>query len=231
MEQLLKNITKTLCIIFIQITPTVHAQISKNIRYLETPTVYEGKDITSFKVFQVFDECALARESENKYSDSYYGKTVLILGDLFYDEQIVTIKNPILVGIYKYDTNGGISKTVPVIKQNGTHENKKSSSTISDKVTSQEQKNLNSNNSWSLDGRTIRGTMATPTYKDQEEGTIVVRIMVNENGDVINANIAPGTDITSKHLHNAAINAAKKTKFNAISTKKNQSGTITYNLN
>lgn len=223
MEQLLKNITKTLCIIFIQITPTVHAQISKNIRYLETPTVYEGKDITSFKVFQVFDECALARESENKYSDSYYGKTVLILGDLFYDEQIVTIKKPMMIGIYKYDTNGGISKTVPVIKGSSA-----SSTDDPSNVPSQKHAKTGSNNSWSLDGRTIRGAMATPTYSDQEEGTIVVRIMVNENGDVINAEITPGTDITSKRLHNAALAAAKKTKFNAIPTKKNQTGTITY---
>ena len=211
-----------------QVTSVALAQKSKNIRYLETPTVYEGKEISSFKVFQVFDEYALARESENKYSDSYYGKTVLILGDLFYDEQIVTIKNPMMVGIYKYDTNGGISKTVPVVKQGPTNENKKSSSTISDKFTSQEQKQAKSNNSWSLDGRTIHGELAKPTYGEQEEGTIVLRILVNENGDVINADIAPGTDITSKHLHNSAIAAAKKTKFNAIPTKKNQSGTITY---
>lgn len=84
------------------------------------------------------------------------------------------------------------------------------------------------NNSWSLEGRSIRGEMARPAYGEQEEGTIVVRITVNENGDVIIAEIAPGTDITSKKLHNAAIAAAKKTRFNAIPGKKNQSGTITY---
>lgn len=84
------------------------------------------------------------------------------------------------------------------------------------------------NNSWSLAGRSLRGTMALPTYKEQEEGTVVIRITVNENGDVIIAEVAPGTDITSKRLHNEAIAAAKKTKFNAIPGKKNQTGTITY---
>lgn len=84
------------------------------------------------------------------------------------------------------------------------------------------------NNSWSLAGRSLRGAMALPAYGEQEEGTIVIRITVNENGDVIIAEVAPGTDITSKRLHNAAIEAAKKTKFNAIPGKKNQSGTITY---
>ena len=45
----------------------------------------------------------------------YYGNTVLILGENYYSDQIVTVKNPQRVGTYSYTTNGGMPKTVPVI--------------------------------------------------------------------------------------------------------------------
>lgn len=135
-----------------------------------------------------------------------------------------------LKNVFGQGGNGGIGNdNSSTGKGDGTSTGSQGKSTGDpNNAPSQGHAKTGSNNSWSLDGRSIRGTMATPTYTDQEEGTIVVRIMVNENGDVINADIAPGTDITSKRLHNAALAAAKKTKFNAIPTKKNQSGTITY---
>lgn len=237
----------SLTIVFLSISSVLYSQI-KNIRYLESPSIYEGKNLTSFKVIQVFDQCALARESEDTYSDSFYGKTVLILGDLFYDEQIVTMVDPMMVGIYKYETNIGTSKTVPVVKATSllSEQEKKdrrkeefqsrwdnifgstSAGSAGKIVGNSNNAKAGSNNSWSLEGRSIRGTMAPPSCKEMEEGTIVVRITVNENGDVVIAEVAPDTDITSKSLRNAAISAVKKTKFNAVPGKKNQSGTITY---
>lgn len=213
---------KVLVIMVFVVASVAHAQIKKNIRYLEAPTAYENKKSTSFKVIQVFDDGALAREESEKYSGYYYGKTVMILGDLFYDEQIVEIKNPMFVGLYKYS-----EKTVPVIKPSSKPSEKEDTEDPNDAPLKEHAK-TGLSNSWTLDGRSIRGVLAKPVYGDHEEGTIVIRIMVNENGDVILAEIAPGTDVTSKNLRNAAIAAAKKTKFNAISTKNNQSGTITY---
>ena len=45
----------------------------------------------------------------------YLGKTVLIFGDNFYRDQIITIKNPQRIGTYSYTTNSGIPRTVPVV--------------------------------------------------------------------------------------------------------------------
>ena len=82
------------------------------IQYLERPVSYENKMETSFSVFQVFGDAALARETTG------YSNTVLILGKDFYDGQIVTVRNPQRVGTYSYTTKSGMSKTVPVINGN-----------------------------------------------------------------------------------------------------------------
>ena len=87
----------------------------QEIKYLENEINYEGKKSTSFKVFQVLDNCALA----NEYSGygNYFGKTVLLKGNntAFYSDQEIKIKNPIQVGIYSYKNQGGMEMTVPVI--------------------------------------------------------------------------------------------------------------------
>ena len=89
---------------------------SDPIDYLEQPVSYENKHETSFKVFQVLGGAALAREVSNKEYELYYGNTVMILGEDFYSDQVVIIKNPQRVGSYSYTTNGGMPMTVPVIK-------------------------------------------------------------------------------------------------------------------
>lgn len=86
------------------------------IQYLEKPVSYENKKETSFKVFQVIGNAALASEISDKEYKWYNGNTVLILGEDFYSDQVVTIKNPIRVGTYNYTTRADIPKTVPVIK-------------------------------------------------------------------------------------------------------------------
>lgn len=88
------------------------------IRYLEEPVSYENKTETSFKVFQVLSDAALAREVSNKEYKWYDGNTVVILGDNYYSDQVITINNPQRVGTYSYTNRGGMPMTVPVIDGN-----------------------------------------------------------------------------------------------------------------
>jgi hypothetical protein len=87
------------------------------VQYFEKPMSYENKEVTSFKVFQVFENAALATEASDEIGDDvmYYGNTVLLLGENFYSDQKVTVRKPQRVGTYSYTTNGGMPKTVPVI--------------------------------------------------------------------------------------------------------------------
>ena len=85
------------------------------IKYLEQPVSYEDKTNTSFKVFQVFDDSALANEISDEEYEWYLGNTVLILGENFYSDQIVKVKNPKRIGTYSYTSKGDMPMTVPVI--------------------------------------------------------------------------------------------------------------------
>lgn len=98
----------------------VNQNSSDPIQYLEQPVSYENKTETSVKVFQVLGNAALATEASDWIGDDvmYLGNTVLILGDNFYSDQIVTINNPQRIGTYSYTTNGGMPMTVPVIDGN-----------------------------------------------------------------------------------------------------------------
>lgn len=89
-----------------------------NIQYLDKPVNYENKKETSFKVFQVLGNAALASEISDKEFNLYGGNTVIILGEDFYSDQVVVIKNPKRVGTYSYTNNAGIPMTVPVIDGN-----------------------------------------------------------------------------------------------------------------
>ena len=88
------------------------------IQYLENPVSYENKKETSFKVIQVLGNKALATEASNKggRDELYLGNTVLLLGENFYNDQVVNVKNPQRVGTYNYTNKGGRSMTVPVIE-------------------------------------------------------------------------------------------------------------------
>ena len=95
----------------------VNQNSSDPIQYLEQPVSYENKTKTSFKVFQVLGDAALAREASERIGGDvmYLGNTVVILGKNFYSDQVVTINNPQRVGTYSYTNNGGMPMTVPVI--------------------------------------------------------------------------------------------------------------------
>lgn len=81
-----------------------------------------------------------------------------------------------------------------------------------------------------LSGRSLAGDgkLPLPAYNVQEEGRVVVTITVDPDGVVINARINLRTNTTSPALRNAALNAAKRARFNTIGGVNNQEGTITY---
>ena len=81
---------------------------------------------------------------------------------------------------------------------------------------------------WDLGGRDMLGELPRPSYSIQEEGRVVVTITVDPEGNVIDTRINNRTNTTNLQLRQAAEQAAKKTKFNAIGGENNQTGTITY---
>jgi TonB family protein len=82
---------------------------------------------------------------------------------------------------------------------------------------------------FSLSGRSINGFLPLPNYSIQEEGIVVVQIIVNPKGNVISAAISlQGTNTDNSTLRSAALNAAKQARFNTIQGNENQGGTITY---
>ena len=83
-------------------------------------------------------------------------------------------------------------------------------------------------NSWSLNGRSLLGSLASPSYVNDVEGKITVTIRVNENGLVLSASIGSPTNISDATTRNAAINAARRTRFTAGNGV--ASGSITYNF-
>ena len=105
----------TFAVLFVIALVNRNSEAADLIQYLEQPVSYENKSVTSFKVFQVLGNAALANEISNKEYKWYHGNTVIILGENFYSDQVVTIKNPQRVGTYSYTNNGGMPMTVPVI--------------------------------------------------------------------------------------------------------------------
>ena len=113
----LTGIVLTNAVLFIIALANQNSEGNAPVQYLEQPVSYEDKTETSFKVFQVLGNAALASEASDTIDSDvmYYGNTVLVLGEDFYNDQIVTVKSPQRVGTYSYTTNGGMPKTVPVI--------------------------------------------------------------------------------------------------------------------
>ena len=105
----------TFAVLFVIALVNRNSEAADLIQYLEQPVSYENKSVTSFKVFQVLGNAALANEISNKEYKWYHGNTVMILGENFYSDQVVTIKNPQRVGTYSYTNNGGMPMTAPVI--------------------------------------------------------------------------------------------------------------------
>ena len=83
-----------------------------------------------------------------------------------------------------------------------------------------------------LNGRTLGGgKLPVPVYNVQDEGRVVVTIVVNPAGQVISTSINKRTNTVNPALRRAAEEAARKARFNAVDGVNNQSGTITYYFN
>lgn len=81
---------------------------------------------------------------------------------------------------------------------------------------------------WSLSGRSLIGSLATPDYPSNVEGRITVSIRVDASGRVTTASIGSPTNISDSQTRNAALNAARNTRFSSGSGV--SVGTITYNF-
>ena len=81
-----------------------------------------------------------------------------------------------------------------------------------------------------LKGRTLNGSLPRPSYPVQANGTVVVKIWVDNYGIVQKAIAgAEGTTVTDKDLWNAARKAAMGASFNmSADAPAMQEGTITY---
>lgn len=80
-----------------------------------------------------------------------------------------------------------------------------------------------------LNGRSLgSGGLPVPVYNVQDEGRVVVTIVVNPSGQVIGTSINKRTNTVNPALRKAAEEAARKARFNAVDGVDNQSGTITY---
>lgn len=84
---------------------------------------------------------------------------------------------------------------------------------------------------YSLEGR-HKIYLPIPVFKCEGEGKIVVQIVVNRSGKVINANVLEKkSDVKDECLFEAAIGASYKTKFNISSSSPiQQKGSITFHF-
>lgn len=84
-----------------------------------------------------------------------------------------------------------------------------------------------------LAGRSVIGAIPSPSYTVKETGKVVVKIKVNRNGEVVDAQPGDtGTNLTEKTAWEAAKKAAMRTQFNMKpDAPEFQYGTITYIFN
>jgi len=86
--------------------------------------------------------------------------------------------------------------------------------------------------SYDLGGRSLgSGGLIKPNYSVDDYGTVVVDIIVTPKGEVAEATIGKGTNTPNTNLRNEALRAAKRTRFNEVSSAINQKGKITYKFN
>lgn len=83
-------------------------------------------------------------------------------------------------------------------------------------------------NSFDLSGRKLVGSLPKPLYNADEEGKVIVNIMVDADGNVTSATKAVGTSIADMELVGAALKAARQARFSTAEGQDVQRGTITY---
>lgn len=86
-----------------------------------------------------------------------------------------------------------------------------------------------SGNSFNLTGRNLIGALPIPEYGADDQGKIVIQIVVSPKGDVTSASFqSAGSTTQNGTLVNAALRAAREAKFNVADSTTPQQGTITY---
>lgn len=91
----------------------------------------------------------------------------------------------------------------------------------------------NNANSFELDGRKLAKAMPQPSCQSSQNGWVEVNITVDNDGNVTKATLGRRSkDMTDQNVFNAALEAAKATKFNSVNVTDmpNQLGTITYHF-
>lgn len=86
------------------------------VQYYEQPMSYENKEKSYFRVHEVLcDTAAYVKEGSademKNDSEFFSGKSVILLGKNFYNDQIITVKNPQRVGTFKYP----LGSVLPII--------------------------------------------------------------------------------------------------------------------
>ena len=122
MNKFISHVVKALLAIILVVTTSCSGSKQNDVvKYLDKPVSFENGGTKSFQIFQVISEdanAALATEGHGGLSFFNYlvnGKIVLLLGNTFYDGQVVYVESPMQVGIYRYETKDNEIKTVPVI--------------------------------------------------------------------------------------------------------------------
>ena len=80
---------------------------------------------------------------------------------------------------------------------------------------------------WTLYGRNVK-LLPKPSDDFNQTGRVVVNIMVDKDGNVTNASVGDGTNISDRHTQQLALTAARQAKFTTGDTP--QRGTIIYNF-
>ncbi|MGP1624256.1 DUF4352 domain-containing protein [Bacteroides heparinolyticus] len=80
---------------------------------------------------------------------------------------------------------------------------------------------------YELNGRQAKN-ISSVENADSQEGVIYLKIEVSPNGDVVSCEIDPRSIIDDSDTRELCISSAKNIKFNAIDSKRNQSGIIRY---
>ena len=85
------------------------------------------------------------------------------------------------------------------------------------------------NGSYSLQGRTLgKGGLVRPKYNVDDYGKVVIDVIVDPSGTVVDATIGKGGNVLNAELIKEALKAAKATRFNEVNSLGNQKGTITF---
>lgn len=82
-------------------------------------------------------------------------------------------------------------------------------------------------NSWSLNGRGLKGDLPKPSNQFEQEGTVIVDITVDKDGNVVSARANGGT-VSNEKTRQLAVKAALKAKFTDTDRPDKQMGKITY---